>query len=73
MLCCQFFHSDLHKQHDTTGAAYLIQGEEEGFAQRHDMQGLKKPMGFLDSLGISATADEAMVARVHQQATADSD
>ncbi|WP_046095368.1 hypothetical protein [Corynebacterium ulcerans] len=37
------------------------------------MQGLKKPIDFLDSLGISATADEAMVARVHQQATADSD
>ncbi|ARX64210.1 Hypothetical protein Cp262_2106 [Corynebacterium pseudotuberculosis] len=33
MLCCQVFHSDLHKQHDTTGTAYLIQGEEEGFAQ----------------------------------------
>ncbi|ARX64209.1 Hypothetical protein Cp262_2104 [Corynebacterium pseudotuberculosis] len=30
-------------------------------------------MGFLDSLGISTTADEAMVARVHQQATTDSD
>ncbi|AEG80655.1 hypothetical protein CULC809_00115 [Corynebacterium ulcerans 809] len=33
MLCCQLFHYDLHKQHDATGAAYLIQDEEEGFAQ----------------------------------------
>ena len=30
-------------------------------------------MDFLDSLGISSTADEAMVARIRQQAAADSD
>lgn len=41
--------------------------------QRRDTQELKKSMDFLDSLGISFTADEAMVARIHQQAAADSD
>ncbi|MDK4237221.1 hypothetical protein QPX44_07080 [Corynebacterium pseudodiphtheriticum] len=41
--------------------------------QRRDMQGLKKSMDFLDSLGISTTADDVMAARIHQQAAADSD
>ena len=42
-------------------------------AQRRDMQGLKKSMDFLDSLGMSATADDEMVSRIHQQAAADND
>ncbi|WP_410764720.1 MobF family relaxase (plasmid) [Corynebacterium rhinophilum] len=42
-------------------------------AQRRDMQGLKKSMDFLDSLGMSATADDEMVSRIHQQAAADYD
>ena len=37
------------------------------------MQGLKKSMDFLDSLGISTTADDVLAARIHQQAAADSD
>ena len=41
--------------------------------QRRDMQGLKKSMDFLDSLGMSATADDEMVSRIHQQAAADND
>ncbi|MDK4248752.1 hypothetical protein QPX34_12205 [Corynebacterium accolens] len=33
--------------------------------QRRNEEGLKRSMDFLDSLGISTTADEAMVARIH--------
>ena len=42
-------------------------------SQRSDEQGLQNSLDFLDSLGISSTADEAMVARIRQQAAADSD
>ena len=41
--------------------------------QRRDMQGLKKSMDFLDSLGMSATADDEMASRIYQQAAADND
>ena len=41
--------------------------------QRRDEEGLKRSMDFLDSLGLSPVADEEMVARIHQQAAADSD
>ena len=41
--------------------------------QRRDTQGLKKSMDFLDSLGMSATADNEMASRIHQQAAADND
>ena len=41
--------------------------------QRRNEEGLKRSMDFLDSLGISTTADEAMLARFHQQAATDND
>ena len=41
--------------------------------QRRNEEGLKRSMDFLDSLGISTTADDEMLARFHQQAAADSD
>ena len=42
-------------------------------SQRSEEQELQKSLDFLDSLGISTTADEAMLARFHQQAATDND
>ena len=42
-------------------------------SQRSEEQELQKSLDFLDSLGISTTADDEMLARFHQQAAADSD
>lgn len=41
--------------------------------QRRNAEGLKQSMDFLDSLGISTTADDAMAARIRQQAAAGND
>ena len=42
-------------------------------SQRSDEQALQNTLDVLDSLGISTTADEAMLARFHQQAATDND
>lgn len=42
-------------------------------SQRSDEQELQNSLDFLDSLGISTTADDEMLARFHQQAATDSD
>lgn len=41
--------------------------------QRQREEDLERSMDFLDSLGISTTADDAMAARIHQQAAAGND
>lgn len=70
----QYYDQAVNYRDSFTGPIRQLENElDELNTQRRNEEGLKQSMDFLDSLGISTTADDEMIARFHQQADADND
>lgn len=68
----QYFDQAVDYRDSFTASIHQLENQlDELNAQRRNEEGLKQSMNFLDSLAISTTADDEMVARFHQQVDAE--